>query len=107
MSTSDTREPICQHQDVFGHGRKVSDLFLELACLIQADQASNDQFLVHIETTTTAVDNLHLFPPSDFFSNRQRAGRLLKEIFLYVLTLAGATDGGCLKTSPIRFVAGS
>jgi len=38
-----------------------------------------------IESTTTAVDNLHVFPPSDFFSNRQRAGRLLKEIFLYVL----------------------
>ncbi len=41
--------------------------------------------LMHIESTTTAVDNLHVFPPSDFFSNRQRAGRLLKEIFLYVL----------------------
>jgi hypothetical protein len=63
----------------------VSDLFLELAGLIQADQASHDQLFMDIESTTTAVDNLHVFPPSDFFSNRQRAGRLLKEIFLYVL----------------------
>ena len=63
MSASSTREPIRQRQDIFGHGRKASELFLKLAGLIQADQASHDQLFMDIEPTTTAMDNLHPFPP--------------------------------------------
>ena len=63
MSASGTCEPIRQHQDVFGHGCKVPDLLLNLACFIQVDQASHDQFFMDIEPTTTAMENLQLFPP--------------------------------------------
>jgi hypothetical protein len=52
---------------------------------IATDQAGDDQLFLHVETTTPAMDNLHLFPPSGFFSHRERAGRLLKEIVLCVL----------------------
>ena len=63
MRASGTGEPIRQRQNVFGHGCKGPDLFLKLASLIQADQASDDQLLMNVEPTTTAMDNLHTFPP--------------------------------------------
>jgi hypothetical protein len=49
MRASSTREPICQHQDVFGHGRKGPDLFLRVASLIHADEASDDQLVCYSE----------------------------------------------------------
>ncbi len=63
MGASGTGELIRQRQDVFGHARKAPDLFLKLAGLIQTDQASDDQLFMDIESTTTAMDNLHPFPP--------------------------------------------
>jgi hypothetical protein len=60
MGASGTGEPIRQHQNVFGHGRKGPDLFLKLASLIQA---SDDQLFMNVEPTTTTMDNLHTFPP--------------------------------------------
>ena len=63
MRASGTREPIRQRQNVSGHGRTGPDLFLKLTGLIQADQASDDQLFMNVEPTTTAMDNLHTFPP--------------------------------------------
>ncbi len=107
MGASGTGEPIRQRQDVFGHGRKAPDLFLKLAGLIEADEASDDQLFMDIEPTTTAMENLHPFPP-EIPSQLQAASwtSFARDLSLRASRL-GATDGGCLKTSPIRFVAGS
>ena len=80
-------KPDTGDQDVFFH---VSDL----SRLINPAQTGHNQLLVHIQTGTAPIDNVHGSPPlCDNSVSAQRSALSSKNLFC-ALPLEGATDGG-------------
>src|SRR5260221_6571954 len=63
MCTVGRFEPRCEYQQVGLHRAKGSDLLALLSRCSRADQVGNNGLLMHIQTTTASMDDVHLSPP--------------------------------------------
>jgi hypothetical protein len=96
-----------QGEQLVGHGREGADLLVALPLLVEREQTRHDHLFVYIDPTAAAIDYIHLVSSSVWEWDQTNRTFRSRKIFLYVLPTGGSDKRECLKTSWVRFVAGS